>query len=86
MQLNFEVSKGEMLVKKIVRMFIGFVVIVFSAVLKARAEGAITADGQRSLFGWIKQNIGASLLPAISFTQYLLVRNEAYVVGGRECV
>lgn len=72
--------------KEIVRMFIGFVVIVFSAVLKARAEGAITADGQKSLFGWIKQNNRAALLPAISFTQCLLVRNEAYVVGGWERV
>lgn len=72
--------------KKIVRMFIGFVVIVFSAVLKARAEGAITAGEQRSLIGWKKQNNRAALLPAISFTHYLLVRNEAYVVGGRERV
>ncbi|MDU5333093.1 hypothetical protein [Enterococcus sp.] len=72
--------------KKIVSKFIGFVVIVFSAVLKVRAEGAIIAGGQRSLFGWIKQNIGAALLPAISFTRCLLVRNEDYVVGGRERV
>lgn len=75
-----------MLVKEIVRMFIGYVVIVFSAVLRARAEGAITADGQRSLFGWIKQNIGAALLSAISSTQCLLVTNEDYVIGGRERV
>ena len=75
-----------MLVKEIVRMFIGFVVIVFSAVLKARAEGAIPAGEQRSLLGWIKQNRGAALLPAIAFTQCLLVTNEAYVVGGRERV
>ena len=75
-----------MLVKKIVRMFIGFVVIVFSAVLKARVEEAITADEQRSLFGWIKRNRGATLFPAISFVDYLLVANEAYVVGGRERV
>lgn len=72
--------------KEFVRIFIGFVVTVFSAVLKVRAEGAITAGGQRSLIGWIKQNIGAALLPAISFTRCLLVRNEDYVVGGRECV
>lgn len=72
--------------KKMVSKFIGFVVIVFSAVLKARAEGAITAGEQRSLSGWIKQNSGAALFPAISFVYYLLVANEAYVVGGREFV
>lgn len=72
--------------KKIVSKFIGFVVIVFSAVLKARVEEAFTADEQRSLFEWIKQNNGAALLPAISFVYGLLVANEAYVVGGRECV
>lgn len=72
--------------KEIVRMFIGFVIIVFSAVLKARVEEAFTAGELRSLFGWIKQNIGTALFPAISFVYGLLVANEAYVVGGRECV
>lgn len=72
--------------KEIVRMFIGFVVIVFSAVLKARVEEAFTTGEQRSLFEWIKQNNISALLPGISFTRCLLVRNEDYVVGGRDCV